>query len=346
MTTQWYLQPAKSINSDTQMAAQQRQAILTKPQGSLGRLEQLAIQFAGWQPSATPDCSHIAIRKFTADHGICHRKVSAFPQEVTKQMLLNFATGCAAISVLARRLNANFLAVNVGMASKMEAMPGLVNLQIQPDAKDFSSEAAMSSQTMTQAMNAGRDQINDITAELFIGGEMGIGNSTSPSAIYSAVLGLEAEKTVGPSTGVDQQGIDNKIWVIEEALKLHHEKRTTPVGILQHLGGLEIAALVGAYIAAAQRGIPILVDGFITTAAALLASAINPSSREWMLFAHKSAEPAHVLALESLQAQPLLDLDIRLGEGSGAAVAVPIIQAALSLHAEMATFDSAGISKD
>ena len=173
---------------------------------------------------------------------------------------------------------------------------------------------------------------------------MGIGNTTSASAIYSLLLKLPAETTVGPGTGVDKDGIATKRKCLYRAFNLHAEKLDTPLGILQIVGGLEIAGVVGAYIACAQKGVPILVDGFITTAAALLAVAINPSCRDWMLFAHKSAEPAHQLALESLNATPILDLGMRLGEGSGSGVAVSIIKSALALHSNMSTFADAGVS--
>jgi nicotinate-nucleotide--dimethylbenzimidazole phosphoribosyltransferase len=210
--------------------------------------------------------------------------------------------------------------------------------------KDFTLEPAMTEATMLDALELGRQQVNP-KASLFIGGDMGIGNTTSASAIYSLLLKLPAETTVGPGTGVDKDGLAIKRKCLYRAFNLHANQLESPLGILQHVGGLEIAGLAGSYIACAQQGIPILVDGFITTAAALLAVNINPSCRNWMLFAHKSAEPAHKYALKSLDAIPILDLGMRLGEGSGAGVAVSLIKSALALHANMATFANAGVSE-
>jgi len=209
---------------------------------------------------------------------------------------------------------------------------------------DFTQDMAMSRDTLLSALAIGRDRLN-LEADLFIGGDMGIGNTTAASAIYSVLLKQPPEITVGPGTGVDEAGISSKHRALYAAFNLHGEHLNVPMDVLQRVGGLEIAGLVGAYIGCAQAGIPILVDGFIATAAALLATKINPSTREWMIFAHKSAEPAHNLALESLNAKPLLDLGMRLGEGSGSAVAAPLIISALELHNNMATFDSAGVSE-
>jgi nicotinate-nucleotide--dimethylbenzimidazole phosphoribosyltransferase len=210
--------------------------------------------------------------------------------------------------------------------------------------KDFTQDSAMSRETLIAALNAGRQHV-DTKADMFIGGDMGIGNTSSASAIYSVLLKQAPEITVGPGTGVDKQGLARKRKALYQALNRHGELMQSPLDVLERVGGLEIAGLVGAYIACAQAGVPILIDGFITTAAALLACKINPSTRDWMMFSHKSAEPAHQLALESLKASPLLDLKMRLGEGSGAAVAAPIIISALALHSNMATFGSAGVSE-
>jgi nicotinate-nucleotide--dimethylbenzimidazole phosphoribosyltransferase len=219
-----------------------------------------------------------------------------------------------------------------------------------PGTYDFTVQAAMPKSVMHSALALGREQllntINEQTrVDLFIGGDMGIGNTTSASAIYSICLNLEPSLSVGPGTGIDQSGIERKSSVIDKAFSLHADLLQQPLGVLQAVGGLEIAALVGAYIAAAQNGIPILIDGFITTAAALLATKINPATRDWMIFAHRSAEPAHIEALKAMNAKPLLDLEMRLGEASGAAAAVPIIQSALALHKQMASFTEAGVSE-
>jgi len=344
MSTEWYLNPAKSISQPDVDRARSRQLRLTKPPGSLGRLEDIAVSFCGWQTSQNPECENIQVVVFAADHGVCQQGVSAFPQKVTSQMVQNFTGGGAAISVLAKQLKADFNVVNLGLINGIKDCSKLINTPLMPGTKDFTLEPAMPRDTLVKALEIGRNTVNSRT-QLFIGGDMGIGNTTSASAIYSAVLKQPPENTVGPGTGVDKSGMSIKRSALYRAFNLHQENLDGPMNVLQRVGGLEIAGLVGAYIACAQAGVPILVDGFITTAAALLTVQINPSSKDWMIFAHKSAEPAHALALESLNVTPLLDLGMRLGEGSGAAVAAPLVLSALELHNNMATFDNAGVSE-
>jgi nicotinate-nucleotide--dimethylbenzimidazole phosphoribosyltransferase len=344
MTDQWFLKPAKSIDQTDLDSARSYQLQLTKPPGSLGQLEDIAVSFCAWQQSLTPSCERIQIAVFAADHGVCAQGVSAFPQQVTAQMVHNFTSGGAAISVLAKWLGAQFQVINLGLVSAIDDTDNLVNTPLMSGTKDFTQDSAMSRETLIAALNAGRQHV-DTKADMFIGGDMGIGNTSSASAIYSVLLKQAPEITVGPGTGVDKQGLARKRKALYQALNRHGELMQSPLDVLERVGGLEIAGLVGAYIACAQAGVPILIDGFITTAAALLACKINPSTRDWMMFSHKSAEPAHQLALESLKASPLLDLKMRLGEGSGAAVAAPIIISALALHSNMATFGSAGVSE-
>lgn len=344
MTDQWFLKPAKLIDQADLDSARSHQLQLTKPPGSLGQLEDIAISFCGWKKSLTPSCKHIQIAVFAADHGVCAQGVSAFPQQVTAQMVHNFTSGGAAISILAKQLEAEFEVINLGLISVIDDTDGLLNTPLMAGTNDFTQQPAMSRETLLAALAAGARQLNSAT-DLFIGGDMGIGNTSSASAIYSILLKQPPELTVGPGTGVDKDGLARKRKAIYQALNRHGEQMKTPLDILECVGGLEIAGLVGAYIACAQAGVPILVDGFITTAAALLACQINPSVRSWMMFSHKSAEPAHTLALDSLEAQPMLDLQMRLGEGSGAAVATPLILSALALHNNMATFTSAGVSE-
>jgi nicotinate-nucleotide--dimethylbenzimidazole phosphoribosyltransferase len=344
MTDEWFLKPAKPTDQADLDSARSHQLQLTKPPGSLGQLEDVAVSFCAWQRSLTPSCERIQIAVFAADHGVCAQGVSAFPQQVTAQMVHNFTNGGAAISVLAKQLNAQFQVINLGLVSAIEDTRGLVNTPLMAGTNDFTKDAAMSQETLLAALNAGRIQI-DTKADLFIGGDMGIGNTSSASAIYSVLLKQAPELTVGPGTGVDKQGMARKRKALYQALNLHGEHMRSPLEILQRVGGLEIAGLVGAYIACAQAGVPVLIDGFITTSAALLACKINPSTRDWMIFSHTSAEPAHTLALEFLNANPLLNLNMRLGEGSGAAVATSIIISALVLHNNMATFGGAGVSE-
>jgi len=355
MTTSWYLQTASEPSLSALQSAEARQAQLTKPLGSLGELEAIATQFAAWQNTEKPSLNKVLIRVFAADHGICKPRlpddetplanVSAFPQSVTSQMIFNFLKGGAAISVLSQQLQADFSVVNMGTAEPISLTHSqLVTHQLMNGTHDFTQQAAMSEDTLEQALLAGRDEVRKQEAELFIAGEMGIGNTTSASAIVSLLLKTGPEATVGTGTGVDKDGVAAKRKVIYQAFNRHGDALETPLSILQHVGGLEIAALVGAYIGAAQQGTPILVDGFITTAAALLAVEINPSVRQWMMFAHQSAEKGHALALKKLDAKPLLHLNMRLGEASGAALAVPIIKSALALHSKMATFDEADVN--
>ncbi len=344
MSNEWYLNPARAIDQHDLDSARAQQHQLTKPPGSLGQLEEIAISFCAWQQSSTPVCDTIQIAVFAADHGVCAQGVSAFPQAVTAQMVHNFTSGGAAISVLAKQLDAQFEVINLGLVSKIDDAKRLVNVPLMAGTNDFTRDAAMSPETLLRALDIGRDVVKPNT-HLFIGGEMGIGNTSAASAIYSVLLKQPPESTVGPGTGVDKDGLALKRKVLYQALNLHGAYLTEPISILQRVGGLEIAGLVGAYIACSQMGVPILVDGFISTAAALLACEINPTVRPWMIFSHTSAEPAHGLALKSLNAKPLLDLGMRLGEGSGAAVAAPIILSALVLHNQMATFESAGVSE-
>ncbi len=345
MPIDWIHQACPKPDETSRSAAIIRQASLTKPAGSLGRLENIATDFAAWQSLEIPALEQITIRIFAGDHGVCDQGVSAFPQAVTAQMVQNFISGGAAISVLAKHLNANFKVVNMGTVMPIDSHTDstvYTNAQIAPRTADFSQSPAMTEQELEQALSIGRAEVDN--CDLFIGGEMGIGNTTAASAIYAALLKLTAKQTVGPGTGIDSNTQSHKAAIIDSALALHKDQLNSPLAVLKHLGGFEVAALVGAYIRAAQTKTPILIDGFICTSAALIACKINKGVRDWMLFSHKSAEPAHMIALKTLNAEPLLDLQMRLGEGSGAAVAVPLLKNALALHGEMATFAAAGVN--
>lgn len=347
MSLDWINVPCPNPDSASRDEAQNRQKTLTKPTGSLGRLEDIAIDFAAWQGRIAPNIDDILIRIFAADHGVCDQHVSAFPQEVTGQMISNFLSGGAAISVLADSLGADFGVINLGTITPLEPAPKLIDVQLAPSTKDFTVDSALTESQLEDSLNIGREEIlssTNSTNSVFIGGDMGIGNTCASSAIYSAVFNLPGALTVGPGTGVSEEQLAHKATVIDKGLALHQPLLGDPLGVLRCLGGFEIAALTGAYITAAQHRVPSIIDGFICTAAALIACKINPSCRAWMMFSHKSAEPAHILALEELDATPLLDLNMRLGEGSGAAMVVPLIQNALLLHANMATFNTAGVS--
>lgn len=340
----WWLAPIPRPDEPARESARIRQSQLTKPPGSLGRLETIAEDFAAWQGRSVPRLASIRLCVFAADHGIAAQGVSAFPQAVTAQMVNNFCRGGAAVSVLGERFNADFRVVNLGCVATPEAHDKLWDRSLGAGTADFSQGQAMTSEQLSAALDAGREQVAEGDFELFIGGEMGIGNTTSASSLEAALLDLGAERVVGLGTGIDGATLARKTRVIDDALARHRNLIHDPLQALQALGGFEIAALVGAYIASAQRGIPSLIDGFISTAAALTACRLRPELRPWLLFAHQSFEPGHRLMLEFLEAKPLLALDLRLGEGSGAALAVPVIQSALALHRNMATFSEAGVS--
>lgn len=330
--------------------ARRRQANLTKPAGSLGRLEQLAIDLCGMQGTERPHADTPAIIIFAGDHGITAQGVSAFPSAVTVEMLRNFASGGAAICVLARAIGAHLLVVDVGTLAKT-AVPGVRSDKTQFGTRDFSAEPAMSSADLNFALAAGRRAVTTVHeggADILILGEMGIGNTTSAAAVAGALLGLNGSEIVGAGTGLGKDGIQHKAKIVGEALGFHNLSKVgvSPWEVLGCVGGFEIAALTGAILEASQLGIPVLIDGFIVTVAALAAVKMCPECRPWLLFSHVSAERGHRIVLNYLNAEPLLDLGLRLGEGSGAAAALPIVRLACKLHTDMATFEDANVSRE
>lgn len=346
MTEHWWQGPCHGLDETARQAAVQRDAQLTKPGGALGRVDALVPQLAAMRGQARPRVDPVWISVFAGDHGVAAEGVSAFPQSVTGQMLANFVNGGAAISVLARQLGARLEVIDLGTASPIGPLPGVRRLALGAGTANFAKEPAMSMDTCLQAMQAGRDSAERAQAEhaaLFIGGEMGIGNTTTAAALACALLECEPHRLAGPGTGLDADGVAHKCAVIERALALHAGQHDT-LGWMQRLGGFELAALTGAYLACAQMGIVVLVDGFICSVAALCAVRLNPDCRHWLLFAHQSAEPGHQAVLNALDAQPLLDLGLRLGEGSGAALTVPLLRLACALHDEMATFAEAAVA--
>ena len=347
MNTPWWLLPCKTVDLDVQQAAAERQQQLTKPAGSLGQLEAVAIQLAGLQGQLKPRVDHLWIAIFAGDHGVVAEGVSAYPQAVTGHMLHNFVNGGAAISVLARQLGAQLDVVDLGTVSPMLNLAGVRHVQLGAGTANFANGPAMTDAQGLKALQAGRDSVlraREQGCELFIGGEMGIGNTASASAVASALLQCPASLLTGPGTGLDAAGVSHKARVIERALAFHAGLLDDPLQALFRLGGFEIAALAGAYVACAQAGVVALVDGFICTVAAMVAVRLNPECRQWLIFSHRGAEQGHRHVLESLEAEPLLDLGLRLGEGSGAALAVPLLRLACDLHAQMATFAEAAVA--
>jgi len=347
LTRKWWAESAATISDSAKQAAKQRQAILTKPPGALGRLETVAIQLAALQDTKCPTLKNIHITVFAADHGVATEGISAFPQQVTYEMVKNFANGGAAINVIANEIGASLEVINLGTATNAEELNGVTNEILGPGTANFCEQPAMNDDQVNRALQIGRDvalRAKSGDADLCIGGEMGIGNTTTAAALACALLDADPVLLAGPGTGIDAEGVSHKARVIGRAISFHQADPGNPFEILRRLGGFEIAALTGYYISCAQMGIAVLVDGFISSAAALIASRLNPSVADWLIYSHTSAEPGHQTILDALNARPLLDLGMRLGEGSGAATAVPLIRLACALHNGMATFEDAGVS--
>jgi nicotinate-nucleotide--dimethylbenzimidazole phosphoribosyltransferase len=345
---QWLASSPKKIDQQAQSAAQQRQLQLTKPAGSLGQLEDVAISLAGMQATAQPNIENIHITVFAGDHGIVAEGISAFPQSVTAEMVRNFSRGGAAISVLAKETNAYLDVLNMGTVSELETLIGVQDHRIAAGTQNFLRQPAMTLAQCQQALTIARqhiEQLKENNIDLFIGGEMGIGNTTSATAIASALLAINPIEITGSGTGLNQAEIDHKTDVIQQALNKHDNKITSAFSILQHFGGFEVAALAGAYLTCAKVGIPVLVDGFISSVAALMAEKLCPDTKNWFLYSHRSSELGHQVILKHLAAQPLLNIGMRLGEASGAAATIPLIKLSCALHNSMATFAEAAVSE-
>lgn len=348
MKPEWIDHKAKAFDAAASHAALERQQTLTKPSGSLGRLEDLVVRLAGLQGTVHPHVDKIRISVFAADHGVAAEGVSLFPQAVTAEMIRNFSRGGAAISVAARALGASLEVIDVGAVTEMEPLPGVIQRRIAAGTENMVLRPAMDGEALAAALAAGKEVVEravDDGAQLFVGGEMGIANTTAATAVACALLGESPEALVGPGTGLDSSGMHYKAAVIRRALQLHAPAQGDAWEALRCLGGFEIGALVGAYIRCAQLGLVVLVDGFICIAAALIALRLQPTIAPWLFYAHASTEPGYARIAKELDVQPLLHLEMHLGEGSGAAVAVPILRMACALHNEMATFSEAGVSE-
>jgi nicotinate-nucleotide--dimethylbenzimidazole phosphoribosyltransferase len=328
---------------------------LTKPPGSLGRLETLAIQLAGitGDPVASVDRRRIVVA--AGDHGVTRRGVSAYPSDVTAQMVANFVDGGAAINVLGRAAGATVTVLDVGIAGAIpERRSGgsgggrLVRARVRRGTGDITVAPAMTRPEALQAIDAGMGVVDELRegdgVDLLGVGEMGIGNTTPASAVVAALTRMPVASVTGRGTGVDDEGLRRKIDAIERALALHDPDPDDPIGVLAAVGGLEIAALVGVLVRAAAARVPVVLDGFITGAAALVAACLQPRIADRLIASHQSLEPGHAIVLERLGRRPLLDLELRLGEGTGAVLAMHLIVAACRLRDEMATFESAAVS--
>jgi nicotinate-nucleotide--dimethylbenzimidazole phosphoribosyltransferase len=335
------------LDEQALVASRQRQDLLTKPPGSLGRLERLAIQLAGISGSARPRLPRKAVIVMVADHGVTREGVSAYPAQVTAQMVKNFAGGGAAINVLARQAGARVIVVDIGVAADLPSDLPIVHRKIAFGTHNLAEGPAMTELQALLAIGIGAEVLTaqaDLGLDVVCLGEMGIGNTTAASAIVAAITGLPVSDVTGRGTGIDAATWRRKIAVIERALKLHQPDPTLPLDMLAKVGGFEIAGLVGVTLAAAARRIAVVVDGFIATAAALVAVELCPRVRGFLIAAHRSVEVGHRAALERLELEPLVALDLRLGEGSGAALVLPMLDAALALLDEMATFEEAGVA--
>ncbi|MEO5329196.1 MAG: nicotinate-nucleotide--dimethylbenzimidazole phosphoribosyltransferase [Magnetococcus sp. THC-1_WYH] len=347
MLSDWIHSHIPPISIAHTQRASQRQDQLTKPPGSLGTLEALAIRSAGWLASDTPAFERIRIVVFAGDHGIAAAGVSAFPQAVTVEMVRNFSNGGAAICVLAQESGAELEVVDAGVITDPGPLKGVVSGRVAAGTADFRHAAAMTHAEFHAALGLGKMAVERGIAagiQLFVGGEMGIGNTTAAAAIGSVLTGVPPEAMVGPGTGVNQEGVAKKARFIAEGIAFHRPTQDNPLEVMRIFGGLEMAALTGFYLAAAQAGIPCIVDGFITTAAALTAVRVQPEILPWLLFSHMSQEPGHIALMQAIPAVPILSLGLRLGEGSGGATLLGLLKLACALHNRMATFQEASVS--
>lgn len=335
------------LNEECFVRAKNRLDHLTKPLGSLGRLEELAQKICAITQKERPSLSHKAIFTLAADHGITAEGVSAYPSEVTPQMVLNFLHGGAGINVLSRLAGARVVIVDVGVASDLSSKD-LVSRKIRKGASNFAKGPAMSRQEAIQSIETG---INLVEDELKKGldivgtGEMGIGNTTPSSAITAAMTGKSAGMVTGQGTGIETGALPHKVQVIEKALALHRPDAKDPLDVLSKVGGFEIGGLAGVILGSAKNRIPVMLDGFISGAAALIAVGLSPVVRDYLIAAHRSAEPGHDAILKHLGLSPLLDLKMRLGEGTGAALGMTIAEASCRILNEMATFEEAQVSE-
>lgn len=329
-------------------AARARQARLTKPAGSLGRLETLSIQLAGISGQMPTPTARKVVIVMAADHGVAAAGVSAYPAAVTAQMALNFVRGGAAINVLARQAGAQVVVVDVGIASELGAQPGLLARKVALGTQDMTRGPAMSRAQAVAAIEVGLDVIEaeyDSGLDVVATGDMGIGNTTPSAAIVAAMTGQPPARVTGRGTGIDDSGLAHKLAAIERAMAVNEPNPHDALDVLAKVGGFEIGGLVGVMLGAAARRVPVVIDGFISGAAALVACGLAPQVNPYLIAAHQSVEIGHRVALEHLTLTPLLDLELRLGEGTGAVLAFHLVEAAARLLREMATFDEAGVSE-
>lgn len=328
--------------------AQKRLDNLTKPQGSLGMLEELAKVYVGITARENPKLKNKVIFTFAADHGVTQEGVSVYPKEVTAQMVYNFLRGGAAINVLARNINARVVVADLGVAEDLQAHPGLIVKKINYGTKNMAEGAAMTREEAIRSIEAGIEIFeNEFKNGIDIAGtgDMGIGNTTASSAIAACFTGKDIEEITGRGTGVDDKRLINKIATVNKAIKLNKPDPGDSIDVLSRVGGFEIGGLAGIILAAASKKIPVVIDGFISGAAGLIACGITPKVKNYMIASHCSAERGHRVILDYIGLKPLLNLGLRLGEGTGAALGIMLVEAGIKILTEMATFEDAGVSQ-
>ncbi len=327
--------------------AQARLDRLTKPLGSLGRLEELAASYVAITGELKPNIPRGVVFTFAADHGVAVEGVSAYPREVTPQMVLNFLRGGAGVNVLANHAGVSVRIVDIGVDHEFGAVPGLLARKIMKGTRNLAVESAMTRSQAEQAIMVGVELATEAVREgvgLIGTGEMGIGNTTPSAAITAVMTDRSAAEVTGRGTGIDESARMHKAALIQQALELHRPNPADPLDTLAKIGGLEIGGLAGLMLGAAEARVPIVLDGFIAGAAALIAVGLQPLCREYLIASHRSAEQGHRIVLDHLKLKPLLDLDLRLGEGTGACLGMDLVCAAIKIYTEMATFDEAGVS--
>lgn len=336
------------LDKDAMKLAKERQDFLTKPRGSLGILEDLSIKIAGIMGSHRPRINNKVIITMVGDHGVVEEGVSAFPKEVTPQMVYNFFREGAGINVLAKHAGARVVVVDMGVAIDLEPHKELVNKKVAYGTKNMTKGPAMTCEEAIKSIEAGIEVLeNELEKGIDIvgTGDMGIGNTTPSSAIAAAITGEDVRKVTGRGTGIDNNTFERKVRAIEKSLKVNKPEVKDPIDVLSKVGGFEIGGLVGVILAGAKNRIPVVIDGFISGSAALIAIELEPKVREYLIASHRSVERGHETILNYMNLKPLLDLNLRLGEGTGAALGISIVEAGVKILNEMATFDEAGVSE-
>jgi nicotinate-nucleotide--dimethylbenzimidazole phosphoribosyltransferase len=342
------LKMIRPLDEKAMNEARARQNLLTKPEGSLGRLEDLSIQIAGIQRKAIPEINHKAIITMAGDHGVVAEGVGNWPQEVTAQMVDNFLIGGAGINVMAKQAGARNIIVDIGIATEMKPHPKLISRKVTPGTGNIAAGPAMTPEQAVKAVETGIEIVNDEIArglDIVGTGDMGIGNTTASSAICVAITGRNPSEVTGRGTGISDEQLEHKISIVEKALAVNRPDSSQPLDILAKVGGLEIGGLTGVILGSSAQGIPVVIDGFISGAAALIAVSLAPMCKDYLIASHVSAETGHHAMLEHMGLAPLLDLGLRLGEGTGAALGIFLCDTAVKVLSDMSTFAEAGVSE-